>query len=268
MTPSPAAAPRRLAPRVLPVESIAYRGDLVWIGRFRCPPRHPLFADSGPASAHLFVFPRTSVRIRHRDGPAFLSSPNNVTFYNPGDEYRRDPVSPEGDDCDWFAITPELAAEVVAREDPRAAERPEKAFRFTHGPSDARSYLRQRKAVHVAASSGAADALLVEETTVRILCRLLRGAYAQRGAASRVRRPSEPPLRPRHHDLVEAAQSVLADRFAEPLSLTDVAVAVGASVFHLCRLFRRVTAAPSARTRSAPLAEVARDADGGEVRHH
>src|SRR5262249_42685178 len=241
MVSPPAAAPRPLAPRVLPVESVAYRSDHVWIGRFRCPPRHPLFVDSGPASAHLFVFPRTSVRIRHKDRPAFLSSPNNVTFYNPGDEFRRDPISPEGDDCDWFAIAPELAAEAVARQDPRAAARPESAFRFTHGPGDGGSYLRQRLAVHLAAGGGVADPLLVEETAVRVLSRLLRGAYRERGSAARVRASSEPALRPRHHDLVEAAQSVLADRFAEPLSLADLARAVGASVFHLCRLFRRVT---------------------------
>src|SRR5262249_50593481 len=224
----------------LPVESVAYRSDHVWIGRFRCPPRHPLFVDSGPASAHLFVFPRTSVRIRHKDQAAFLSSPNNVTFYNPGDEFRRDPVSPEGDDCDWFAIAPELAAEAVAREDPRAAERPESAFRFTHGPSDPGSYLRQRLAVHLAGGA-ATDPLLVEETAVRVLTRLLRGAYRQRGSAAHGRPSPEPALHPRHHDLVEAAQFVLADRFAEPLSLTDVARAVGVSVFHLCRLFRPVT---------------------------
>jgi AraC family transcriptional regulator len=240
MTPPPTAAPRGLAPRVLPVESVAYRSDLVWIGRFRCPPRHPLFVDCGPASAHLFVFPRTSVRIRHKDQPPFLSTPNNVTFYNPGDEYRRDAVSPEGDDCDWFAVAPEVAAEAVAREDPRAAERPQTTFRFTHGPSDAGSYLRQRLAVHLAAGGGA-DPLLVEETALRVLCHLLRGAYRERGSALRTRASRAPTLRPRHLDLVEAAQSLLAERLAEPLSLTDLARGVGASVFHLCRLFRRAT---------------------------
>src|SRR5262249_47110115 len=175
--------------------------DLVWIGRFRCPPRHPLFVDSGPASAHLFVFPRTSVRIRHKDQPSFLSTPNNVTFYNPGDEFRRDPVSPEGDDCDWFAVAPELAAEAVAPEDPRAAERPRRACPSPHGPTAAGPSLPQRLAVHLASGGGAADPLLVEETAVRVLSRLLRGAYRERGAASSVRPASDSPLRPRHHDL-------------------------------------------------------------------
>ena len=62
----------RFQPRVTPVEELVFRSRLVWIGHFRCPPDSGLFVDSGPASAHLFVFPRTSVRIQHLGDVALI----------------------------------------------------------------------------------------------------------------------------------------------------------------------------------------------------
>jgi AraC family transcriptional regulator len=227
-------------PRLLPVETLAYRSESVWIGSFHCPTNHPLFVDSGPASAHLFVFPRTSVRIQHLGQEPFLAGPNVATFYNPCDEYRRAPVSPEGDQCDWFALAPELVAEVVGQEDPRAAEHPEKAFRFTHAPCDAPSYLEQRLALLNATRDATRDSLYVEETAVRLLERLVREFYATR-VTNRPARQRGPALRRRHAALVEAAQSVLADRYWAPLSLPEIARAVGSSVYHLCRTFRETT---------------------------
>jgi len=235
--PTPAAPTETLTPRITPVDELVYRSPTVWIGRFRCAPEHPLFHDSGPASAHLFVFPRSSVRIRHAGRREFLSSRNVVTYYNRGDEYRRSPVSPEGDVCDWFALAPRLAASVVAREDPRAEPCGDRVFRFDHGPCDAASYHEQRVLTRRAAQG--ADPLELEEGAVRILGRLVRAA---RAAGEGGEDAGAEPLRPAHRELAEAARLVLAERLAEPLRLEDVARAVGCSPYHLCRVFRRATA--------------------------
>lgn len=64
---------------------------LVTVGRWRCPPQSPVFADSGPARAHLFVFPRTSVWIQHEGAARFVADPTVVTYYNAGQRYRRFP---------------------------------------------------------------------------------------------------------------------------------------------------------------------------------
>lgn len=233
---------RPFSPRVLPVESLAYRSERLWVGSFRCAPSSEWFADSGPASAHLFVFPRTSVLIQHRGRAPFVSGPNVVTFYNPGDEYRRDAVSAQGDCCEWFAVAPELAAEVAGAMDPRAAERPGRAFRFTHGPSDPPAYLEQRLAWR-RAECGEADPLYMEETALHVLARVLRAAYAARGGKDGTPAGAEP-LRPRQRELANAAERLLAERFSEPLSLADMARALGSSTYHLCRTFQRVTGRP------------------------
>ena len=222
-----------LRPRVTDVDEVVFRSSSVWIGRFRCAPEHALFADSGPASAHLVVFPRTSVRIRHAGRAEFLSSRNVVTFYNPGDEYRRRPVCPEGDDCDWFAISPVLARSVASREDPHAAEPRVRVFDFDHGPGDARSYWQQRALASRAALG--AEPLEVEEGAVRILARLVGSAVGRRIAQG------ERPVPRAQRELADRARQALAARLDEPLALESLARAVRCSAYHLCRVFRRAT---------------------------
>src|SRR5438270_13444882 len=114
---------------------------LVRAGAFRCHPDHPRFTDTGPARDFCFVFPRTSVEIRHEHERPFVANPNVVTFYNRGQEYRRAAVSAEGDRCDWFAVAPEIARDVVRAFDPAVDDCPERPFRLARGHSDHATYL-------------------------------------------------------------------------------------------------------------------------------
>ena len=81
----------------------------------------------------------------------------------------------------------------------------------------------------------------MQETVVRLLARLVRNAYDLRGGGTLARRRAPRPLRPAQRDLVEAAQCVLGEDLALPLSLESVARAVNSSAFNLCRLFKRGT---------------------------
>jgi AraC family transcriptional regulator len=206
---------------------------LVTVGRWRCPAGHPVFHDSGPARAHLFVFPRTSVWIQHDGGPRFVADPATVTFYNRGQHYRRYVLSPDGDRGEWFAVAPPVLADVLARRDPAARDRGHRLFAVTHGPSDRPSYLAQRAVYEHVCREETPDALFVDETMLAVLDRVtgLAGASQQRRCA----RPATA------RDLVERAREVLAQRFTERLSLHGLAQAVDSSPFHLARLFRRAT---------------------------
>jgi AraC-like DNA-binding protein len=225
-----------VATSITRVERLVFRSDLLAIASFRCPPSDPIFVRPDPIHNAVFAFPRTDVRIQHEGSPAFLSGPNLVTFYNRGDVFRRFPVGGAWDDCEWYWIEPGALAEVVARRDPAAADRPG-PFRFSWGPSDPRAYLEQRRAFLHAMTAEAPDRLYLEETMLWVLDRILRCAVeahppeaAGRGAA-----------RLRQADLVEAAKDLLASRAREPLDLTELARALSCSPFHLCRVFRRRT---------------------------
>ncbi|MBV8516450.1 MAG: helix-turn-helix transcriptional regulator [Acidobacteria bacterium] len=215
------------------IDRTIYETSSVQIGVFRCSADDPSFGDSGPIETFCFVFPRSSVVIEHREGTPFVADPNVVVLYNRGQLYRRKAVSADGDRCDWFAVSEAVMRDAVGRYDARAAEASERPVRFARVASDSRLYREQRE-LFVAVRERRADPLDVEERVVGMLARLLRSAYdaSPRSTAANARADSE---------LVHAARAFLGRHFAEPLALADVASGVHASVFHLCRTFRRQT---------------------------
>jgi AraC-like DNA-binding protein len=217
----------RLGPTLFDTGAIA-------VGRWRCPADHPLFADSGPARGYLFVFPRSSVWIEHEGSRRFVADRATVTFYNPGQRYRRSALHPRGDHGEWFAVAPDLLATVLAESDPAAADRGDPGFAFTHGPSDRASYLAQRAVYEHVCRVEVPDALFVEETMLAVLARV---ATQARGWHRHQHRQEARQAR----EVAERARELLATRYDERLSLGELARAVECSPFHLARRFRRAT---------------------------
>ena len=215
------------------IDVTVFASPLVEVGRWRCPADNPIFYDSGPTSHTLFAFPREGVWIAHEGSAPFVADPNTVTYDNKGQVYTRQPLSRIGDQCEYFAVAPEAVAETLAAHEPAAIDRVDRPFPFSHGPSDPGTYLRQRMVFRHVTREANPDRLFVEEAVMSILGDVTSLAY-QRSAAPR--------SRPRREiDVVEAAKHVIASRFTEDLSLSDVAASVNTSVFHLARLFRTRT---------------------------
>src|SRR5262245_12471070 len=233
-TESPAEDP--LARSITRVDRVVFRSPILAMATFRCPAEDPLFRDSGPIRNAIFVFPRTSVRIQHEGQPSFVASPNLVTFYNAGQNYRRIPLAPEGDECDWYWIEPRTLSHVLARHDPASADS-NRPFRFAWGPSDPKTYLGQRRAFLHAATSPEPDRLYLEETMIGILDRIVASALRSQSERERAR----PGRRRRHAALAEAAKQLLTLRAAEPLDLTELSGTLECSPFHLCHVFRSQT---------------------------
>lgn len=211
-----------------------FESPLVKLAQFRAAPSHPGFRDSGPARQHCFVFPRTSVRIRHVGGKPFVASPNVVTLYNLGQVYEREDVTDEGDRCEWFSVEPGVLVEVMAAHDPSALDDPEHPFHLPFTPGDPKIYLLQRLVVRHVVESGRADPLFVEETVLRVLDRVAASAARFRGLAAR----PGPEASAGAMGVVDAMRVILARRFREPLSLAELGRRSGYSVFHLSRTFR------------------------------
>lgn len=218
------------------IDVVVFASPLVRVGRWRCPADHPHFTDSGPASDALFVFPREGVWIRHDGGEPFVADANTVTYYNQGQCYTRRKLSVRGDQCEWFAVAPDAIAETLSAHEPEAIDRVDQPFRFTHGPSDPESYLRQRLVFQHVSAERNADRLFVEEAVLSILGDVTKLAYARQGVRQAARARQR-----RDVDLVEAARDVIARNFKDNLSLSDIASEVNASVFHLARIFKART---------------------------
>jgi AraC-like DNA-binding protein len=215
------------------VDHVVFSTDCVTIGAFRCAADHPSFRNSGPIENDCFVFPRTAVVIQHDNERAFVADPTMITLYNRRQQYQRRAVSADGDRCDWFAVSTDLLRAALVDRDPAASD-DERPMRFAHAPADAATYLAQRRLFLDASASSESEPLDLEERVVHLLDRVLSLAYG-------VRARSPKPRLPRAADLADAAKRWVAPRVAERLTLIRIAAALGVSVFHLCRSFRRAT---------------------------
>jgi AraC-like DNA-binding protein len=220
------------------VRAIIFASDLVQIGMFRCRPWYAHFEDTGPISANLIVFPRTSVRITHAGGEPIIANPNVIMFYNQHQVYRRGRLSERGDLCEFFAFSPELLADALDRYDPLAAKHLEHPFQFSHSPSEPHSYLLQRLAVEHVLASAPPDRLFVEETMLQVLMRVVAHAYQVRGVRPRYGLAS---THRAHAAMAREAQALISTRFHESLSLADLAAELYTSPHHLCRVFQQQT---------------------------
>ncbi len=208
-----------------------YQTSAIQVGAFRCAPGHPQFENSGPARDYCFVFPRTSVAIEHEDAPEFAANPNVVTFYNKGQHYVRRMVSDEGDRCEWFAVSADLAHEVIREFDPAVDNRPpHRLFPFHRGISDPRLYRSQRELFRrLTRCPDSADPLDIEEQVLTLLDGVLSLAYRK-----------SPPANASSEALRRVEMLIGRDQ-DRPLPLSDVAAETKLSPFHLCRAFRRAT---------------------------
>jgi AraC family transcriptional regulator len=217
------------------IDRLVFESDMVRIGAFRCRPDNPSFHDTGPAQNYCFVFPRTAVEIQHEHEPAFVANPNVVTFYNAGQAYWRNPISPEGDRCDWFGVEPGVVRDTIRGFDPEVDERPERLFQSARGWSDAQTYLLQRRLFSWVTSGNSVDPLTVDEMVIDLLDRVLRRTRTGGSSGSR------PQIGRRQRYTVHEIEMLLSHRVEDRLTLIGIARAVGLSAYHVCRLFRRVT---------------------------
>lgn len=220
---------RRVDESVSDVDRLLCETSLVAVGEFRCPPTHPRFGNTGPIRNYCFVFPRTSSVIEHDGGDRFVGDQTRASLYNAGQQYQRARVSPEGDWSDYFVVNERVLREAVESRRGRHADAERQLFQRTWAPVPPDLYFRQRR-VFRASRSGCADAFEVESSVMGLLDDVLEceGTTTPAAAVGQAR-------------LVERTQMLLARRFADALTLHELASELAVSPFHLCRVFRRAT---------------------------
>ena len=184
------------------------------IGRFRRHPTEPDFRTAGQTDGATLVFPRLPVRIAQAGRKSVVADPTVVVFYDAGQEYERDAISPHGDRCDWFEFAASGVAEVFG----------EPGFDVASAPAPGALVARER-ALFALVSAGKGDALEIEEAALG----LLEAAFT-----------AAPPTCD-WRELAHAAQERLARCYTRPVTLDELASSVGCSPFHLCRVFRAAT---------------------------
>jgi AraC-like DNA-binding protein len=223
------------------IEIDVFSGPVVSAGVVRCHPSDRAFQAAEVVRGYRIVFPRLAVWIKTARSRAYASNPNVVEYYNDGDEYSRMCLDPRGDSTEWYGISEAVVREIVARYDRTAADARE-PFRLTHGPTDPRAYLSQRLLSGRLSAEEFVDPLEVEETVLTLLDASLSRAY-------NVRSPADRPITPSDREIAERASAVVSQMSHRPVTLANISREAAVSVFHLCRIFRRVTGGTLARHR-------------------
>lgn len=195
------------------------------LGRFRCPPDDPAWREINRIGdvAHV-VFPRRAVAITPVGGMTLATDANRVILYDAGQEYRRTPLDPRGDDCLFVALG-EDAVEALGRTAP-VVDRRGRRFLDRQRTCPASAYASLQL---LGARPAPVDyPLAVDDLLLTILEDVLDD-------------PNGRPVEARDAALAEEVRRFLGSRFDEHLCLQDVADAVGVSPFHLHRRFRATT---------------------------
>ena len=204
-----------------------YLGEGYALGAFRCGSRDPLWGQlNWIGEGHHIVFPTTSVGICVMSEEPFLTGPNHVVLYNPGDQYKRHLISEEGDRSIFMLVRPDLLRRLGGRSGAVDGDGLRFATRLV--PLSARAHLARWALVRYLSAERSPDQQLVEETCGFIASAVLDQAAKARGARN-------------HQRVVNSAKVLMIQRYNEPLTLKAMAKELFISPFHLARLFRAET---------------------------
>ncbi|MEM9453363.1 MAG: AraC family transcriptional regulator [Myxococcota bacterium] len=220
-------------PRIDRLETHAFM-----VGRFRCPPTAPQWGHANMVGSYpLVVIPHHAVEILRAKIEPVLASPARCVFYNAHQEYERRLVDPRGDDCTYFALQPELLADVVATELDTSSVDPSAPFEVEGGTLGTDCYAQYQSILRTLASDPCDPAAMLEPILglMGAIVRTSRSRSKPKAASSRRGTTA------RHRTLVHETERLLGERFDEPLGLAQIAATVGASPYHLARIFRATT---------------------------
>jgi AraC-like DNA-binding protein len=216
-------------------DTVVFETGLARIGAFRCDADHAAFPQSDPIRNHCVWFSRTPVVIQPEHQRAFVANGHTAVFYNQTQCFRRVRVGAAGDYSDWFAIDEAVASQIIDARAPHILPRSRYPFPWSHVAVSAQTYLQQRQLFKAAATGSGRNTLAIEEGIVLIVDRAVVEAVT---AHARIRSLT---IGPRHRDLVHDTERLLSRTCDASISLSALARQVGSSVYHLCRVFRRIT---------------------------
>jgi AraC-like DNA-binding protein len=230
-----------------------YDSPLVSVRDYRCRAGCGAPGDEEQPDADQIVLLRYGAFRKHFGRRSVTADVNQAVFFSKKSSYRVSHPADCGDRGTVFAASPRVLNDIVRGLDPTIDDHSERPFPFVTGPCASGVFWRHRELAQMLGivednqmepPLAPPDPLWIEVTALQIISDALEAAYARQGLASPSGKRRREGTEAAHADHVEAAKTYLASRMSECVTLDDMARAVGASPFHLARLFRRRTGAP------------------------
>jgi AraC-like DNA-binding protein len=230
-----------------------YDSPLVGVRDYRCRAGCGAPGDEEQPDADQIVLLRYGAFRKHFGRRSVTADVNQAVFFSKKSTYRVSHPADCGDRGTVFVPSPRVLNDIVRELDPAIDDHPERPFPFVTGPCASGVFWRHRELAQrlwvvednqMEPPLAPPDPLWIEVTALQIIADALEAAFARQGLASPSGKRRREGTETDHADQVEAARTYMAGRMSERVTLDDVARAVGASPFHLARLFRRRTGAP------------------------
>jgi AraC family transcriptional regulator len=230
-----------------------YDSPLVSVRDYRCRIGCGAPGDEEQPDADQIVLLRSGAFRKHFGRRSVTADVNQAVFFSKESIYRVSHPADCGDRGTIFIASPRILNDIIRELDPTVDMRPERPFPFVTGPCASGVFWRSRELAHrletledspSLAGLASPDPLWVDVTALQLIADVLEAAFARHGLASPSGKRRRDGTEADHVDRVEAAKTYLAGRMSERVTLDDVARAVGASPFHLARLFQQRTGAP------------------------
>lgn len=210
-------------------EALIHRGEATKIGRFACCPDSAAFPCTPAITNDVFVLPQQALQLQRNDDGYLFVEPGGVLFHRAGSELNRRPVSGLGDEAWWVAVHPDLFEAALSRYGLHCHDM---GPSFVLPPILRLALLRLiRLARQEAVSAAVLDAELL--ALFQAICAVKAGVPVP-DAGHRAETLH------RRQGLVDKARRQLHATQDETFELARLATAVGASPFHLTRVFREV----------------------------
>jgi AraC family transcriptional regulator len=216
-----------VGPSIGPYERLLWSNPAISLGSFDAAPHEEGFETAGAIGDRpAIAFSCSSVGIAQVKRDPFVSDGTVAVLHNPRHPYRRFRVDRRGDHCEWVSVDPEVLLSL----NPGLGRDPRRPFAVAHVPLSRRAAALVRLASRHVREWTPPDELWVEETLYEILSLLAPAREPRRTRATT-----------RHDGVVRNVRELLSSRPDQPWTVSSIAKVVGASPFHVCRVFRRRT---------------------------
>ena len=214
-----------------PSERLVYSSRVAKVGRFTLGPDDADFQHLGPIHNHVIVFRRRPLWERDQQRSSYrILDPLHAIFYPRGQELRRQSLGDSGDVGAWIALRPDLLEGILAS---------------SHGPPGLTDLATSKQCVlRLSApllrrawtllhrlSDSSLDTRIVDNELLDLAGRVFAGA-SQVG--------DEKPQGVVHLQLAERAAAIIAQAPEQERGIESIASELGVSMYHLCRVFRRL----------------------------
>ncbi len=225
----------------MPVATTLFSSADLYLGELHCAPEDETFGEDAFVSGPIVALPCSPTWVVRHGRERHLANPNHAVIHQADDVYRRERFDGRGYRCLFVYPRPALFREIVAEFDPAAGDDDRRRVPAGVAPVAADAFALSRATARHADEEGAAgvDAVRLTDALHRVLRAVVASAFRTSGRSLTSHRSRSGRTSRAHAEVAEEAKTALTARYAERLTVEDLARSLHVSPYHLTRVFRR-----------------------------